>query len=223
MDDDETHPVVLAVTITLCVLLILYLSGVVSLACARQVKRQRLISVFQETASCLNDHAIPYVVFWGTLLGAHREQRIIYNDDDVDFVIFGKKNADKAMQLLEARHGKGRFRPNERKFFAAPTGLFKTIHADLQFAEQGPDGRWVRQDVMSSVGILPADALRHREATEMHGITVYKPPGTHDLLVELYGDDYMTPIPYKKTEGDSRHNFSALKVRAAFKKLGLYI
>lgn len=219
-----THSAAKAVTVALGIVLVLYLMAVVSLACARDVKRRYLIRVFQDTAKCLNDNDIPYVVFWGTLLGAHREGRIIPNDDDADFVIFGKANADRAMALLEARHGKRRFKAPDRKFFAADAGPFKAIHADLQYAEQqGPDNQWVRQDVMAHIGVLPADAPTRRQPVTMHGVMVYTPPDAHGLLTELYGADYMTPIPYKKTEGDPRHNAHTLAIRAAAKKLGLYI
>ena len=224
MTQSKQKSVCIGLGVSLGVLLVLYATAVVSLACARRVKRRYLLSVLRETATCLNAHNIPYVVFWGTLLGAHREQGIIADDDDVDFVIFGKHNADKAMALLEAAHGKRRFKPGERKFFAANTGAFTSIHADLQYAEQdGPTGPWVRKDVMSHIGVMPADAPVHREAVAMHGVTVYKPPNTHEILVELYGDDYITPIAYKKTEGDPRHDFNALAIRAAAKKVGLYI
>ena len=215
----------IAIAAVVCALLVVYLLAVGSLACARQVKRRLLVRVFQETAKCLNDAEIPYVVFWGTLLGAHRERSIIPDDDDADFVIFGQDNADKAMALLKERHGSRRFISGERKFFAADAGPFSNIHSDLQVAkqEEGIDGRWVRQDVMSHLGVLPADAPTRREPVHMHGVTVYKPPGTPAVLEELYGSTYMTPIPYKKTEGDPRHNFSLLNFRAAAKRLGLYI
>ena len=218
--------IVPGVIIALQVIVLLYLVILVSLTCARRTKRQMLVRVFQETASCLNKNGIPYVIFWGTLLGSQREHQIIQNDDDADFVVFGKQNADKAMQVLAAEYGRHRFRKSTpRKFYAnANRGLFAGIHVDLQYAERGGDGRWVRSgDPMAHLGIMPENTPERREAVVMHGVTVYKPPDPHALLVELYGHDYMTPIPYKKTDGDPRHDSRVMKFRQSLKKIGLYI
>lgn len=211
-----------AVLIFIFCFLFLYIITAAGLACARTNKRKILIQVFQETASTLNENNIPFVIFWGTLLGAVRGGEIIRDDDDADFVILGRDNHKRALDVLRKKYGENRVVGTQ--FFADAKGLFKLIHTDVQMAARdNPGSPWVRQDITPHVGVMSSDTDVKREAITMHGMTVYKPPNAHTLLQELYGDDYMTPIAYKKTEGDPRHKVMELKIRRAFKQVGLYI
>jgi hypothetical protein len=217
----DLRGVAVAILIFLLCGVLLYVVAFTGLACARVHKRDILVRVFQETATTLNDNNIPYVIFWGTLLGAVRGGEIVPDDDDADFVVLGKDNHARALEALAAKYGRDRIKVD--KFFAATKGAFKIIHVDVQFAERETNGTWVRRDITPHVGIMDADTDINREPVTMHGVTVYKPPSAGRLLKDLYGDDYMTPIAYKKTEGDPRHKVTELQIRRAFKNVGLYI
>jgi len=201
--------------------LLVYVLAVSILAVCRCCKRRILIGHFKDCVRILNENNIQYVLCWGTLLGAVREGKIIVNDDDIDFLIFGEDEKKRAVEAIAQALGKERIRAAHPKRIYAK---YTTIHADLDFATL-QNGVWVRQDEMSHLGTLdggkPLTVLR--VPTVMHGEKTYIPENALGMLQEFYGDTYMTPIDYGKTKGDSRHNFTALNIRKAFKRVGLFI
>jgi phosphorylcholine metabolism protein LicD len=203
----------------LLVLVIGYVIGLIVTAILRHQKRSALIRMFCETVDTFHAHDVKYVLCWGTLLGGIREGKIIQYDDDVDFVIFGKDERIRALNILEDKYP-GRVNFHTHRLHN--TGMFKTLHCDFDYANL-IDGVWVRDDPMGHLGKMPADTITDRVQINMHGRQPYVPKDSHSVLLDLYGKDYMIPIPYKKTDGDYRHNYAELKMRAAFKKLGLYV
>ena len=199
----------------------LYMLAVVVLSACRQCKRRLLIGHFKDCVRVLNEHDIQYVLCWGTLLGAVRGREIIANDDDIDFLVFGEEEKNRAIDALARSLGSARIRAHlPKKVFAKYTSL----HADFDFATL-QNGSWVRQDEMQHLGKVDGrKPLKEiRVPISMHGETTYIPLDAHAILKDLYGDTYMTPIDYGKTIGDPRHDFTALKIRRVFKKGGLYI
>ena len=202
-------------------LFFLYLLAVIVLFGCRCCKRRILIGHFKDCVRILNENDIKYVLCWGTLLGAVRGGEIIANDDDIDFLIFGEAEKNRAVEALVQALGRKRVRPaHAKRVYARHT----TIHADLDFAVL-QNGAWVRQDEMSHLGKIdgqkPVETLRI--PISMHGEKTFVPVNSHGMLKEFYGETYMTPIDYGKTEGDPRHDFTELKIRRAFKRCGLFI
>ncbi len=208
----KTAPMVVLVCIA--VLVALYVTAVVTLCGLRKAKRAALIRLLQECVTVFDEHGIPYRLCWGTLLGAVREGAIIKNDDDLDFVVLGKHELERAVTCLRNKYGEARVRKDN--LYA--TGIFKTMHADLYYAEL-QNGQWVRQDVMSHLGAMGTG----RTEVTLHGVKADIPDNAHQVLREMYGDTYLTPLDYKKTDGDPRVNVALLNTRKRLKKIGLYI
>ena len=203
------------------VCIVLYMIAVAVLCGCRQCKHSILVSHFKDCVRVLNEHDIQYVLCWGTLLGAVRGGEIIANDDDIDFLIFGEEERRRALSALKRTLGSKRARRHlPKKIFAKYT----SIHADFDVAIL-QNGMWIRQDVMSHLGALDGGkSLKElRVPISMHGETTYIPADAHAVLKQFYGESYMTPIDYGKTEGDPRHNANSLNIRRSFKRAGLYI
>jgi phosphorylcholine metabolism protein LicD len=204
----------------LLALVIAYIIALIITVSLRRQKRSALIRMFRETIDTFHAHDVKYVLCWGTLLGGIREGKIIEYDDDVDFVIFGKHERIRAMNILNLKYPNRVNFENNRLY--NKNGRFRSLHVDFDYANL-IDGMWVRDDPMGHLGKMPGNTISDRVQISMHGLQPYVPHDSHAVLLDLYGDNYMTPIPYKKTDGDWRHNYSELKMRALFKKLGLYV
>lgn len=63
---------------------------------------------------------------------------------------------------------------------------------------------WVRGHPMGHKGKMPADTISNRAQISMHRGQAYVPQNSYAVLLQLGGNDNMTPIPYKKTDGDWR-------------------
>jgi phosphorylcholine metabolism protein LicD len=208
--------------IVCCVLLaiiVMYILALITLSALRTQKRKNLIQMFCDTVDTFHQHDVKYVLCWGTLLGGIREGKIIQNDDDVDFVIFGKDERARALSILNEKYPN---RVNFQENRLLGSGFWKKMHCDFDYANL-VNNTWVRDDPMNHLGKMLPDEHVERVQISMHDRKPYVPRNAHKILQELYGDDYMTPIAYKKTDGDWRHNFSKLKMRATLKKIGLFL
>lgn len=204
----------------LLVLVIVYIIALIVTVLLRNQKRSALIRMFCETVDTFHAHDVKYVLCWGTLLGGIREGKIIQADDDVDVVIFGKDERIRALNLLNQKYPNRVNFENNRLY--NKNGMFKSLHVDIDCANL-IDGTWTRDDPMGHLGKMPSTTISDRVQIRMHGREPYVPRDSHTVLLDLYGETYMTPISYKKTDGDWRHNYAELKMRAAFKTLGLYV
>lgn len=72
----------------------------------------RLLEMGKEIARILEDNQIPYIICFGTLLGAIRHKGFIPWDDDFDFILFDD-TYKKATDILQAKLPKDCFLENE--------------------------------------------------------------------------------------------------------------
>jgi hypothetical protein len=150
--------------------------------------------LMKEFHRTMETNQIPYVLMEGTLLGAIRDGLIIPWTDDVDVAVH-HSDADRATEAIrgnpafvipsESENPEKRVhRFYSRKYWPAFNSLWhqiwnKAIYVDVSF---------IGEDYKP----FPLDKPRK---IMLNGELVWAPsePNTHQLMVDMYGADYMTP------------------------------
>lgn len=219
----------------LAFILFLYVTGVVVCACVRRRKRQHLVGILQKTVPAAKACGQKFTASYGTALGAVREKRIIPHDDDLDFDVFGREESKELCACL------GKTFEGSKHHRVVQTGggmtqcrvtgrgaLGKQIHADIYWTEQDKESgvylRALEQPLWRAGRRSETQPYAKDQALTtimIHGVEVPVPKDADKHLRFMYGDDYMTPIPYKKTGLDGEDG--RLRLRAALHKVGLYV
>jgi lipopolysaccharide cholinephosphotransferase len=132
---------------------------------------------------CFSDTSIPFILFFGSLLGFVREKDFIVNDDDVD-VLAERKDRIRILEIL-----------TDAKFkFVSKSPDFIQIET-----EYGPFDFYFYDAVGTQIRIpwehifVKRDHVFPAELVEYFGFNVYVPKNRLDTMKRLYGDKWMIP------------------------------
>lgn len=214
----------LGVLLALIVCFALYGITVVILAQQRTLKNRELQRLLTASLQVLNQARIPYVLSWGTLLGAVRERRIIPTDDDANILIFGEDARQRAVRAVRDAGIPNTF---VNVHASLVSSRYRTARIDFYVADFDNATRtWMQRDVqpplLQRASALPKNAVLTREKRAIHNQRAFVPRKPHTVLRRIYGASYMTP-QHAKAPLDERNQQWYFRVYLVLRKLGLYM
>lgn len=177
----------------------------------QQVRKMRKngLEMLNMADKAFNSMGVKAFLSFGTLLGAYRDKGFIAYDPDVDLGVLDTNLPDNMVEIM-AKYGfqlhKQNLIPTTGKVIE-DTYIYKGIHLDVfHYFEENDDfytlvaqlhetKDWKEANdtdgfPCEKVSVIKTDF--HRQP--FMGIEVYMPIKTHEWLVDMYSETYMTPI-----------------------------
>ena len=184
----------------------------------QQVRKMRKngLEMLSMADKAFNSMGVKAFLSFGTLLGAYRDKGFIAYDPDVDLGVLDANLPENMIEVM-AKYG---FHLHKQNFIQTTgkviedTYIYKGIHLDVfhYFEEDNDYYTLVAQlhetkdwkEANASDG-FPCEKVSVIK-TDFHrqpflGIEVYMPIKTHEWLVDMYSETYMTPIKNWSEEG----------------------
>ena len=184
----------------------------------QQVRKMRKngLEMLSMADKAFNSMGVKAFLSFGTLLGAYRDKGFIAYDPDVDLGVLDANLPENMIEVM-AKYG---FHLHKQNFIQTTgkviedTYIYKGIHLDVfhYFEEDNDYYTLVAQlhetkdwkEANASDG-FPCEKVSVVK-TDFHrqpfmGIEVYMPINTHEWLVDMYSETYMTPIKNWSEEG----------------------
>jgi hypothetical protein len=150
---------------------------------------------------CKHLKGIEYVIFYGTLLGFHRERNIIQNDDDVDFLV-KKDYRDEIIAILTKLNYRLEYTAQNFVQGSKISGN-KSVEcvADFYFYEDLDDNflldKWNFFGIPNDSSLhmhIPKNIIYPIKNKEIQGFSCNVPYNIEECCRFLYGDRFMTPV-----------------------------
>lgn len=184
----------------------------------QQVRKMRKngLEMLSMADKAFNSMGVKAFLSFGTLLGAYRDKGFIAYDPDVDLGVLDANLPENMIEVM-AKYGfqlhKQNHIPSTGKVIE-DTYIYKGIHLDVfHYFEEDNDyytlvaqlhetKDWKEANASDGfpcekVSVIKTDF--HRQP--FMGIEVYMPIKTHEWLVDMYSETYMTPIKNWSEEG----------------------
>jgi phosphorylcholine metabolism protein LicD len=184
----------------------------------QQVRKMRKngLEMLSMADKAFNSMGVKAFLSFGTLLGAYRDKGFIAYDPDVDLGVLDANLPENMIEVM-AKYGfqlhKQNHIPSTGKVIE-DTYIYKGIHLDVfHYFEEDNDyytlvaqlhetKDWKEANASDGfpcekVSVIKTDF--HRQP--FMGIEVYMPINTHEWLVDMYSETYMTPIKNWSEEG----------------------
>ena len=184
----------------------------------QQVRKMRKngLEMLSMADKAFNSMGVKAFLSFGTLLGAYRDKGFIAYDPDVDLGVLDANLPENMIEVM-AKYG---FHLHKQNFIQTTgkviedTYIYKGIHLDVfHYFEENNDfytlvaqlhetKDWKEANASDGfpcekVSVVKTDF--HRQP--FMGIEVYMPINTHEWLVDMYSETYMTPIKNWSEEG----------------------
>lgn len=184
----------------------------------QQVRKMRKngLEMLSMADKAFNSMGVKAFLSFGTLLGAYRDKGFIAYDPDVDLGVLDANLPENMIEVM-AKYG---FHLHKQNFIQTTgkviedTYIYKGIHLDVfHYFEENNDfytlvaqlhetKDWKEANAndgfpCEKVSVVKTDF--HRQP--FMGIEVYMPINTHEWLVDMYSETYMTPIKNWSEEG----------------------
>lgn len=200
----------------------------------QQVRKMREngLEMLQMADQAFTSMGVQAFLTFGTLLGAYRDKGFIAYDPDVDLgVIDG--NLPKNMYEVMAKHGFQLCKQNiisETNQVIEDTYIYKGIHLDVfHYFEEGSDyytlvaqlhetKDWKEANATDGFPCEKVSVIKTEfQRQNFMNIDVYMPIKTHEWLVDMYSESYMTPI--KNWSEDDHKTRRSKSTERSYRKL----
>lgn len=176
-----------------------------------QVRKMRKngLEMLQMADKAFTSMGVQSFLTFGTLLGAYRDKRFIAYDPDVDLGVIDATLPNNMTEVM-AKYGfqlcKQNIIPETNKVIE-DTYIYKGIHLDIfHYFEEDEDyytfvaqlhetKDWKEANATDGFPCEKVTVVKSEfQRKDFMGLEVYMPVKTHEWLVDMYSDSYMTPI-----------------------------
>lgn len=155
---------------------------------------KRANKYLQDVKAVLDAYAVPFFLFYGTLVGAIREQNFILWDHDVDIGIFGR-HAERARQALNSlRYSGYRVSTNDLlgdrglSFLVKKDGYSEKIDIYTLFLNENKRCYIRKHKGLLTIHKYPAKYFKNMEEIDFKGAKYKVPTPPEEFLEVLWGD-----------------------------------
>lgn len=200
----------------------------------QQVRKMRKngLEMLQMADQAFTSMGVQAFLTFGTLLGAYRDKGFIAYDPDVDLGVIDR-NLPKNMYEVMAKHGFQLCKQNiisETNQVIEDTYIYKGIHLDVfHYFEEGGDfytlvaqlhetKDWKEANATDGFPCEKVSVVKTEfQRQNFMNIEVYMPIKTHEWLVDMYSESYMTPI--KNWSEDDHKTRRSKSTERSYRKL----
>lgn len=200
----------------------------------QQVRKMRKngLEMLQMADQAFTSMGVQAFLTFGTLLGAYRDKGFIAYDPDVDLGVIDV-NLPKNMYEVMAKHGFQLCKQNiisETNQVIEDTYIYKGIHLDVfHYFEEEDDyytlvaqlhetKDWKEANATDGFPCEKVSVVKTEfQRQNFMNIEVYMPIKTHEWLVDMYSESYMTPI--KNWSEDDHKTRRSKSTERSYRKL----
>lgn len=200
----------------------------------QQVRKMRKngLEMLQMADQAFTSMGVQAFLTFGTLLGAYRDKGFIAYDPDVDLGVIDV-NLPKNMYEVMAKHGFQLCKQNiisETNQVIEDTYIYKGIHLDVfHYFEEEDDyytlvaqlhetKDWKEANATDGFPCEKVSVVKTEfQRQSFMNIEVYMPIKTHEWLVDMYSESYMTPI--KNWSEDDHKTRRSKSTERSYRKL----
>lgn len=200
----------------------------------QQVRKMRKngLEMLQMADQAFTSMGVQAFLTFGTLLGAYRDKGFIAYDPDVDLGVIDV-NLPKNMYEVMAKHSFQLCKQNiisETNQVIEDTYIYKGIHLDVfHYFEEGDDyftlvaqlhetKDWKEANATDGFPCEKVSVVKTEfQRQNFMNIEVYMPIKTHEWLVDMYSESYMTPI--KNWSEDDHKTRRSKSTERSYRKL----